>query len=286
MLSKDFLQNISIKLKHKILSQNLIKGGNLNEVYLLQTIKNKWVLKINTNSKFPDFFKTEQLGLYELSKSKNILSAQPIFEGEYNELRYLILEYIEEGEKTNNFWEIFGCQLSQMHTSTKTTFGLNFDNYIGGLPQLNNKCDSWTEFYITRRLEPQLKTAIDSGYLKSVYRSFETLYGKLEQLFPKEAPALLHGDLWCGNYIAGKNETPWLLDPSVYYGHREMDIAMTLLFGGFNSRFYDAYNSENPLEKNWKERIPLHQLYPLLVHINLFGEVYSNSVRSILTRFV
>ena len=142
MLSKDFLQNISIKLKHKILSQNLIKGGNINEVYLLQSIKNKWVVKINSNTKFHDFFKTEQLGLNELSKSKNILSAQPVFEGEYNELRYLILEYIEEGEKTNNFWEVFGCQLSQMHTSTKTTFGLNFDNYIGALPQLNNKCDS------------------------------------------------------------------------------------------------------------------------------------------------
>ena len=127
---------------------------------------------------------------------------------------------------------------------------------------------------------------MEQGYLIGTSSKFEQLYNKLDGIFPKEQASLLHGDLWSGNFISGEDDTPWLIDPAVYYGHREMDIGMTLLFGGFDQLFYEAYNSSNPLESDWKTRVPLTQLYPLLVHVNLFGESYINQVKSVLNKFV
>ncbi len=128
--------------------------------------------------------------------------------------------------------------------------------------------------------------AIDKGYLKGFTSKFENLYSKLENLFPVESPSLIHGDLWSGNFIASDNYTPYLIDPAVYYGHREMDIGMSMLFGSFDKQFYEYYNAENPLENRWQERVPLTHLYPFLVHVNLFGEGYVGSVKSVLDKFV
>ena len=116
-------------------------------------------------------------------------------------------------------------------------------------------------------------------------RKFSALFERLPDIFPAEKPALLHGDLWSGNYITGKNGEAWLIDPAVYYGNREADIAMTRLFGGFNATFYSAYNDEYPLESGWEERLDYFNLYPLLVHINLFGSSYLNQIQNILSKF-
>jgi fructosamine-3-kinase len=116
-------------------------------------------------------------------------------------------------------------------------------------------------------------------------KSAEKICSKFDSLFPPEPPALLHGDLWSGNFVANKNGDPVIYDPAVYYGHREMDIAMTLLFGGFDSSFYHYYNEAYPLPYLWKERIKLCQLYPLLVHLALFGGNYYGSVKNIITLY-
>jgi fructosamine-3-kinase len=112
------------------------------------------------------------------------------------------------------------------------------------------------------------------------------LYSKLDSLIPHEVPALIHGDLWSGNYLVGEDGLPVLIDPAVYYGHREMDLGMMKLFGGFDQEVFDHYHANFPLENGWRDRIPLNQLYPLLVHVNLFGLGYVSQVSSALKRFV
>jgi fructosamine-3-kinase len=115
---------------------------------------------------------------------------------------------------------------------------------------------------------------------------FEILYSKLGEIFPEEAPSLIHGDLWSGNFLSDSKGNPVIFDPAVYYGHREMDIGMCLLFGGFSQDFYDAYNESFPLEKGWEERVPVTTLYPLLVHVLLFGASYAHQVKQLLRRLV
>ena len=132
-----------------------------------------------------------------------------------------------------------------------------------------------------------VEMAVNQGDINYVEAKIvETLYKKVPAILPTEKPALLHGDLWSGNFLTGAAGEPVLIDPAVYYGHREMDIAMMHLFGGFPSLVFDQYNEVYPLEKNWKERIELNQLYPLLVHVNLFGRSYWNKVKYITEKFV
>ncbi len=286
MLGKIILENISKEIQKPINQVSPLSGGDINDVYLLESGQEKWVIKVNSRQKFPSMFEAERAGLGELAKSNSIKVARPILTGESEEQSYLLLDYISQGPKTNSFWENFGEQLAQLHRVSNPQFGLDHDNYIGSLKQYNKQHNSWSDFYIHQRLEPQLEMAINSGNLKGSLRTFERLYDKLDNLFPQEPSALLHGDLWSGNFICGKNETPWLIDPAVYYGHREMDIGMMHLFGGFDQSLFDVYNNITPLENGWQERIPLTQLYPLLVHVNLFGEGYVGSLKSILNRFV
>jgi fructosamine-3-kinase len=196
---------------------------------------------------------------------------------------FLILEFIPPSNPNNAFWEVFGQKLALMHKQTHSKFGLDFDNYIGSLYQDNTQNKNWTEFFIQNRLQAQLSIGNFSGTLLS---DFDKLFQKLPNLFPNEKPALLHGDLWNGNFLAKNGDTPMLIDPAIYYGNREIDIAMSKLFGGFNSDFYFAYNESHPLENGWEERIQICNLYPLLVHVNLFGGAYINQVKNILSYYV
>ena len=170
-----------------------------------------------------------------------------------------------------------------MHKQTDEKFGLDFDNYIGTLPQNNTQDKNWVDFFIRNRLLAQLDVG---NYSLSVRQDFEKLFKKLPDLFPNEKPAILHGDLWSGNFLVKDRETPVLIDPAIYFGNREMDIAMCKLFGGFHADFYASYNEEFPLESDWEERINLCNLYPLLVHVNLFGGGYLNQVKNILSYYV
>jgi len=128
--------------------------------------------------------------------------------------------------------------------------------------------------------------AVGSGRLNtSLSKSFARFCNQVESIFPKEEPSLLHGDLWSGNFMVNNEGNACIYDPAVYYGHREMDIGMSKLFGGFDKAFYLAYNQEYPMEKGWERRVEYCNLYPLLVHVNLFGGGYASSVSAILSRF-
>lgn len=261
-----------------------VSGGSINYTFRLKTTKGNFFIKWNDSRLYPLMLEAEAEGLTILRQAKSIEIPEVLLVHTDEKYSFILLEWIESGKRKNNFFEDFGFKLSHLHSHTQENFGLDKNNYIGSLRQNNHFHSSWSDFFILERLEPQLKSAhpvLDSLVLKK----FNNLFKKLPELFPGEKPALLHGDLWNGNYLTGKTGEACLIDPAVYYGHREMDIAMTRLFGGFDSDFYESYNTHFPLEKGWQERMDICNLYPLLLHVNLFGSGYTNQVKSILNAF-
>lgn len=196
------------------------------------------------------------------------------------------MEFVQEGGVTAESPRQLGEDLAKLHRNSAENFGLDQDNYIGSLPQSNAHAVNWAEFFAAQRIEPQLRMAADGNFFSSAERkNFDRLLSRIDDIVPQEKPALIHGDLWSGNYLYDAEGKPVLIDPAVYYGHREMDIAMMHLFGGFAPEVFRSYNERFPLESGWKDRVDFHNLYPLLVHVNLFGGGYAGQVKSILRKF-
>lgn len=268
----------------KISSVTAVGGGSINDTYSFRLGPQRFFLKINSASRFPKMFEAEAKGL-ELLAGKGLSIPKVIFNGQLDKEQYLVLEFMERNAETPKYFYELGKGLARIHRNSNEQFGLNHSNYIGSLLQENNRSNDWTEFFVCNRLEPLLRMAIDKSELPSnCITRFNSLYKKLDEIIPKESPALLHGDLWSGNKM---NTTigPCVFDPSVYYGHREVDIAMTQLFGGFANDFYTGYNEEFLLEKGWEKRIDIFNLYPLLVHVNLFGGGYVRDVMETVKMF-
>lgn len=263
-----------------------IGGGCINEAFSLKTNVGKYFIKYNSASAYPGMFEQEASGLKILANTKTIEIPGVICSAETEEYAYLILQYIETGESPRTFWNDFGTKLADLHRNTSEYFGLEHDNYIGSLVQINNPHPDFFSFFISERIEPQLKEARNKGaFSNSETRYFDSLFNTLPNIVPVEKPALIHGDLWNGNYMVTADGSPCLIDPAVYFGHREADIAMTKLFGGFHSDFYGAYNQAWAMEKDWQKRIDIFNLYPLLVHVNLFGGSYVRQVLQIIRQF-
>jgi fructosamine-3-kinase len=232
-------------------------------------------------------FETELQGLKLLAYAREIRVPVAYETGIVDNTAFLLTEFVERGNAYADSSRNFGRKLAALHQHSAGYFGLEYDNYIGSLPQQNTKSEKWPDFFIQSRLIPQIELARKNGLLEnSTEKKFESFFKKINTLFPEEKPSLLHGDLWSGNYFWNKDGEPCVFDPAVYYGHREMDIAMTLLFGNFGSDFYAGYNEIYPLQNGWKERVALCNLYPLLVHVNLFGSGYLEQLNSSLNRYV
>ena len=261
----------------------LLSGGDINQVYHCIFKKKEFVIKLNIATKYPEMFEKESKGLQLLSASKfNV--PEPIANGTYNNHDYLILEYIKPGNEIN--WEKFGKNLANLHQITDENFGLNYDNFIGSLQQKNSLENSWEEFYSNNRLLYLSAKARDLQLLKkNDCNKIEQLCTQLNGLVPKTPPALIHGDLWAGNLISDIKNNPVLIDPAVYYGHPEMDWAMLCLFGNYPNIAFEKYNELIKLEPGFDQRKELHQLYPLLVHLILFGNAYYVSVMNIINKF-
>ncbi len=265
----------------KVVEQEALHGGDINQAVKLEMDSGeRYFLKWNTYTP-ADMFEKEALGLELLASAGSELQIPEVIGfGD----TFLLLEYIEESNTGNSFE--FGVQLAKMHRKSNELFGLDDSNYIGRLPQSNKYHADWLEFFMRERLEPQIKTAIDSGKLPKRYSSiFERVMNYTYVVFPDEPPALLHGDLWAGNYMFTVDGRISIYDPAVYFGHREMDIAMTKLFGGFSQDFYNGYNEEYPLKKGYEDRLKLCNLYPVLVHVNLFGGGYIGKAEALLKQF-
>jgi protein-ribulosamine 3-kinase len=263
-----------------------VSGGDINQAYCLFTPEKKFFLKINDAERYPDMFQREAEGLKALKENSAIKIPGVIRNGVENSIQFLMLEWMESGAMKKDFWEKFGETLADLHKNKQPYFGFETDNYIGSLSQENTKHSNWPDFYIQCRIMPLVKQLADGGsFSKSELQLAEKLCRKFQDIFPEESAALLHGDLWSGNFMIGADGYVAMYDPAVYYGHREMDLGMTLLFGGFDERFYETYNEIYPLEKKWKSRVGLTQLYPLLVHAILFGGGYGNQVKAIIKQY-
>lgn len=279
MFSDNFIQYIENLLNEEVKQKKSLAGGDINQVFFLETGTRKLVLKLNSLSDFPKMFEAETNGLQELEKADIFRIPNVIQHGHYEDTAFLLLEYIQSAKPVKNFWMNFGKQLALLHQKSRPFFGFESDNYIGSLPQYNVNCDSAVEFYITQRLHPQFSLASKKGFS---FQNLDAFYNNIEKEIPKEGSSLIHGDLWNGNYIVDSDGNPCLIDPAVSYAPREMDIAMMHLFGGFDSRLFQAYEDIFPFQPNWKKRMPLWQLYYLLVHLNIFGSSYYDRVQQIL----
>lgn len=265
---------------------NPLSGGSINEVFKVVTEDTVVCIKLNSASRFPDMFDKEANGLIAMDVEGGPMVPRPIATGNIEDDAYLVMEYIPGGRQRVSFWDEFGNTLASLHKHTADSFGWEEDNYIGSLHQLNDERKSWPVFFGECRIMPQVKMAVDGRQLgMKQANELESLTIRLGDLLPDEPPALIHGDLWSGNFMVADGGQPCIFDPAIYFGSREMDIAMSKLFGGFNSEFYDAYNHHFPMEKGWEDRIDLHNLYPLLVHVNLFGGGYVGQVNSIVNRY-
>lgn len=263
-----------------------VGGGDINDAYRLELEDKRCFVKINDADKYPQMFETEARGLELMRNCSRFQIPEVLGVGQSDGRQFLVLEYLESGSASIEFWELFANRLAGMHRSGHDVFGLDHSNYIGSLVQVNDIHESWPDFFTNQRLGPLSHKAFDMGLLSSsALKHFENLAHRLDQLIPIESPSLLHGDLWSGNFMRGPDGEATIYDPAVYFGHREMDIAMSKLFGGFDNRFYATYNEQYPLEKGWEDRVDIHNLYPLLVHVILFGGGYVSQVQSILNRF-
>ncbi len=263
-----------------------LSGGSINNAFRLETDTGNYFMKYNRASAYPGMFEQEARGLELLRGADEIRVPEVILPGDEGTYSFIILEYLDSATKTDNFWEDFGRRLAALHRHAGDKFGLDHDNYIGSLKQYNDRHERWTDFFREQRLMVQMEMAARSGMLPTqVRKAFESLFTRLDDIFPEEAPSLIHGDLWSGNYMVDELGEAAIIDPAVYYGSREMDIGMSRLFGVFGPGFYEAYNEAWPMEAGWRERIEICNLYPLMVHVNLFGSGYLGSVESILQRF-
>ncbi|RAJ02305.1 fructosamine-3-kinase [Chitinophaga skermanii] len=289
MMDEKLLQSLATEMtakfavKIQINRSEKIYGGDINESYRVETNEGNWFVKLNNAKKYPQLFQREFVGLEALRATNTVAVPQPMMHGVLHDTAFLITEYIQKDAARSSFWEEFGQQLSQLHQHTKPFFGFYESNYIGTLKQYNTPYTSWPVFYAFNRLIPLARLAYDKHHMeKGMLVQIEALCKRLPQIFPDSPSSLLHGDLWSGNFMVGKSGAAYMYDPAIYYGHREMDLAMTRLFGGFDNRFYLAYQAAAPLAPGWQQRIGICQLYPLLVHYILFGGSYYNSIKEVL----
>lgn len=261
-------------------------GGCINNAVKLETAQGTFFLKWSEDAT-PEIFESEAKGLELLRSTHTVRVPAVLSYGARGGKSYLLLEYLSERPPVRGYWEDLGTRVAALHRHTHTHFGLSFNNYIGSLEQSNDFYKDWTDFFIDRRLKVQSGLAYYNGIAgKSLLTKLEKLYKKLPDLLPRAAPSLLHGDLWSGNVISGNNGKAWLIDPAVYYGNREAEMAFTRLFGGFDDDFYEGYQEAHPLESGFGDRVGLYNLYPLLVHANLFGATYITAVENVLKRFI
>jgi len=272
----------------KVQSSSTTGGGCINQTSVLQLTHGERVfLKYNSHPP-ADFFAVEAKGLRLLAQAaKGPRIPKPLALQDGAKPTFLILEYIEESSPGQDFSVRFARSLAELHQTSHDSFGLDHDNYIGSTVQKNTQETNGIDFFRDQRLRPQQELA-RKAIPPSTDKNLSKLCDRLENYLDisGEKPALLHGDLWSGNYFPDTDQIPCIFDPAVYFGLREADLAMTELFGRLPQKFYDAYHEAFPLNPGYKERKDLYNLYHLLNHLNLFGGSYLASVEQVVRRYI
>ncbi len=260
--------------------------GNFNLAARVETKEGKFFIKWNKGD-HEGMFESEAKSMELLRETNTIYVPKVYGYGKKEGGAFLMLDFVAEAKKKEDFWEDFGIKLAALHQVTNEKHGLHFNNYVGSLRQINDFNPDGIQFFIEKRLTIQLEIAYKAKLIDyKLYIDLNNLISKIPTIFPNEAPSLLHGDLWSGNLMTNANGSAAVVDPSAYYGLREAEIAFTTLFGGFDVAFYKAYNDVKPLAPGFKNRIDLYNLYPLLVHANLFGGGYIEAIKKVVKKYL
>lgn len=267
----------------KVIDLQSVGGGDIANAYSAETPDGLFFVKTLDGQNGIDNLTAEYKGLQWLSSVEGVSIPGIIQLVLFEKGAFLAMDMIKPGHRKNE--KGLGVMLAKLHSSLCEQHGWSSDNYIGRLAQSNSKYDRWPEFWRHERLAPQRQLALKLGYLSgSLKERLESLESRLSEILPDDPPSRLHGDLWNGNVIYGVDGHPYLIDPAVYAGHREVDLAMMQLFGGFGQKVFDVYQSELPLRPGWQKRTPIYQLYYALVHVNMFGRSYLTMVERLLTQ--
>lgn len=275
----------------RITAHEPLSGGSINATSRIRTTAGTFVLKANPSAP-PGFFESEAAGLDALRASGTPLKIPQVMGWSAEPPQWLLLEDLDSTSSPLGpaaFDERLGQGLAALHRATAPAYGFAADNYCGLTPQANPWTPHWVDFYARSRLGRQLSMASGRDVLGAAdLRAIDDLIARLPDWIgdPVEGPALIHGDLWSGNLHRDRSGAPALIDPAVSYSHREAELGMMLLFGGFGPRVLAAYHEAFPLEPGWRDRHPLYQLYHLLNHVNLFGRAYVGQTMAIVRRFV
>ncbi len=262
-----------------------VGGGSINQAFRVPSDQGPLFAKLNAAAELA-IFEAEVDGLKALESSAALAVPKIYSSGSVAETAYLFLEWLDLGPTSTAAETALGKGLARQHRVAGERFGWKRDNLIGATLQPNEPDDNWISFFRERRLGFQFALAVENGLPRDIQDAGAEILQGLEKFFDAEVtiPSLLHGDLWSGNWGAAAPARPYLFDPAVYYGDREADLAMTRLFGGFSSAFYDAYAADWPLAHGWEARVDLYNLYHLLNHFNLFGSGYLRQISSVLAR--
>lgn len=270
----------SFTVKHK----QIVTGGDINLCYWLSDYHHNYFIKLNDKSKLEQF-ESEAYSLSQISQLNTLHCPQVVTYGSTLDKSYLVLEYLPLNNGSEHNWHQFGRQLAQMHlNSSHGQFGWQQDNYIGNTRQPNNWQSNWKTFFSEQRIGWQLQLLAEKSiHLGNIEYIVEICHDLL--LHHQVTPCLVHGDLWQGNI--GFNDCGiYVYDPASYYGDREVDVAMTELFGHLPSSFYRGYQEVYPLEKDFDKRKLVYNFYHVLNHANLFGGVYIIQAKANLTRIL
>jgi fructosamine-3-kinase len=269
-----------------------IKSDFHGEIACVKTDKQHWVVKLYRGDAAAEKCHSEVRALEILNDSTSHINSVNVANICFYKGNVLALEFINSSTPVAKNWFDFGTGLATMHATGSASkkhnqFGFYFPTFCGPTLQKNDFCANGVEFFCQQRLVPlanhcQEKNLLNQRDLNRVSK----LCDRLPHLIPASEPSLLHGDLWSGNVIFDTRNQGWLIDPAAYFGWPEAELAMTLLFGGFDREFYRGYELTSNIDKDWRERAPIYNLYHLLNHLLIFGESYLSAVQSVLDRFV
>lgn len=258
-----------------------LSGGDINDVYKIDSSSGSFVVKINSSSRFPEMFQKEAKGLQLLGQCDAIEVPEVVYFNDSSDQQILVMTFIERGQ-ASDFQT--GEGLAALHQISNENYGLDHDNYIGSLLQYNKPNKNWIDFLFERRWQKQLDM-MSASSRNSLEKDLHQIKEKLPNMLEVKKPSLLHGDLWSGNYFPGQKR-PVLYDPAVYFGDPIVDLAMMELFGSISSATADAYLQNSDIQSDWQSLIPLYQIYPLMVHVNLFGSSYLGSAKRAINTYL
>lgn len=266
-------------------SRRSVSGGCINQGYALTSNNSTYFVKLNSGSQLA-MFEAEALGLKQMLQTASIRVPDPICWGTASDSAYIVLEWLEIGRGSDSAWQEMGRKLAAMHSQTSNRgFGWDINNTIGSTPQINTWTADWAEFYTQHRLGYQFQLAKRRG---GNFPQEQKLLAAIPQLLGDyhPQPSLVHGDLWGGNAAFSSSGEPVIFDPATYFGDREVDVAMTELFGGFPAAFYRGYNEVFPLDSGYEKRKTLYNLYHILNHFNLFGGSYASQANRMISQLL